>query len=242
MPDPTPISPPAANYWTELRLPLVSLVFITPMMLIYEAGVWKLGVENGAAEWMVKLLSLMDFRLHLFLPLVTAAILLGWHHLTHHPWRISAGVLSTMAVESLLLAVCLRIALRMALMLQSRIMLQIPAGQPPTLSLADSVRAAVTYLGAGIYEELIFRLMLISGIAWLIRLWWPNQRRGTVIAVLTSSVLFAAAHYIGAAGDPFGWFSFSFRLIAGLFFAVLFIYRGFGITAGAHLRCTIFRW
>ena len=41
------------------------------------------------------------------------AILLGWHHLTHHPWRFSAGVLSTMAVESLLLAVCLRMGYRL---------------------------------------------------------------------------------------------------------------------------------
>jgi membrane protease YdiL (CAAX protease family) len=224
------LSPLAESYWIESRQPLMSLAFITPMMLIYELGVWKWGVQNGADVWMVKVLSLMDFRLHVFLPLLMAAILLGWHHLTRHPWRLSAGVFSTMAVEALLLAVCLR----MVLVLQSTMMLEISADQPSAPALTDRIREAVGYLGAGLYEELLFRLILITGAAWTIRLWLPDKRKSMVLAVLASSVLFAAAHYVGAAGDSFDWFSFSFRFVAGLFFAVLFLYRGFGITAGAH--------
>ena len=30
------------------------------------------------------------------------------------------------------------------------------------------------------------------------------------------------------------WFSASFRCLAGIFFATLFVYRGFGIAAGTH--------
>ncbi len=230
MPDSPLISPLAESYWTESRQPLASLAFITPMMLIYEAGVWKLGVQNGADEWMAKVLSMMDFRLHIFLPLLMVAILLAWHHLTHHPWRFSAGVLSTMAVESLLLAVCLR----MISVLQSTIRLQISGGQSLGPTWTNNFREAVGFLGAGIYEELLFRLILITAAMWLIRLWLPDKRNSLVLAVLASSLLFAAAHYVGTAGYPFDWFSFSFRFVAGLFFAVLFIYRGFGITAGAH--------
>jgi hypothetical protein len=230
MPDAPLISPLAENYWIESRQPLMSLAFITPMMLIYEVGVWKLGVQNGADVWMGKVLFLMDFRLHIFLPLLMAVILLGWHHLTHHPWRISGGVLSAMAVESLFLAVCLR----MVLVLQSTMMLQISVDQPPAPAMADRIREAVCYLGAGLYEELLFRLILITACAWTIRLWLPDKRKSMVLAVLASSLLFSAAHYLGAAGDPFDWFSFSFRFVAGLFFAVLFLFRGFGITAAAH--------
>jgi membrane protease YdiL (CAAX protease family) len=209
---------------------LVSLAFIMPMMVIYEAGVWTLGVQNGADAWMRYFLDLMGFSQHFFLPLLTIGMLLGWHHLTHHPWRFSAGVLSTMAVESLLLAVCLRIFL----VLQGTLTMQVADGQAPTPGAADKIREAVGYLGAGIYEELLFRLILITAAVWLIRLWLPDKRKSMVLAVLASSLLFAAAHYVGAAGYSFGWFSFLFRFVAGVFFAVLFIFRGFGITAGAH--------
>ncbi len=55
-----------------------------------------------------------------------------------------------------------------------------------------------------------------------------------MLAALATSVLFAAAHYVGASGEPFRWFSFVFRFVAGMFFSVVFIYRGFGIAAGSH--------
>jgi hypothetical protein len=220
----------AENYWNESRQPLVSLVFITPMLLIYEIGVWKLGVQNGADVWMGKVLAAMDFRLHLFLPLLTVGILLGWHYLTHHPWKFSWGVLSTMAVESLLLAVCLRILLVM----QGKLVQQITAGDSPGPAMAGKFKEAVGYLGAGIYEELLFRLIMLFAAAWLIRLWLPDKRWSMVLAVLATSALFSAAHHVGAAGYPFRWFDFSFRFLAGIFFSALLIYRGFGITAGAH--------
>jgi hypothetical protein len=226
MSDSTLLSPMAEHYWIESRQPLASLAFIAPMMAIYELGVWKLGVQNGADVWMAKVLSLMDFRFHIFLPLLTIGILLGWHHLTHHPWRVSLGVLLTMAVESLLLAVCLRVLLIM----QASILLQV--GVEPTV--ADRFRLAVSYFGAGIYEELLFRLMLFGATIWIVRLWLPDKRKSLVLAVLASSLIFSWAHYVGTTGETFHWFSFSFRAMAGMFFAVLFIYRGFGITAGAH--------
>jgi hypothetical protein len=221
------LSPMAENYWNESRQPLMSLVFIMPMMLIYELGVWKLGVQNGADVWMGKVLAAMDFRLHLFLPLMTVGILLGWHYLTHHPWRFSWGVLSTMAVESLLLAVCLRVLLVM----QGKLVHQIAAGDS---TMTDKFKEAVGYFGAGIYEELLFRLILLFAAAWIIRLWLPDKKWSMMLAVLATSALFSAAHHVGAAGYPFKWFDFSFRFLAGIFFSVLLIYRGFGITAGAH--------
>jgi hypothetical protein len=49
-----------------------------------------------------------------------------------------------------------------------------------------------------------------------------------------SSLLFSAAHYIGPYGDAFDWLTAFFRFLAGAFFAVLFIFRGFGIAAGTH--------
>ena len=47
-------------------------------------------------------------------------------------------------------------------------------------------------------------------------------------------MLFSAAHYVGPSGDKFLWLTFLFRFLAGVFFAVLFRYRGFGIAVGTH--------
>jgi len=53
---------------------------------------------------------------------------------------------------------------------------------------------------------------------------------------VASSLLFSAAHYdfLTPLGEPFSIFSFVFRFIAGVVFALLFVKRGFGIAAGAH--------
>jgi len=61
-----------------------------------------------------------------------------------------------------------------------------------------------------------------------------------VLAVFTTSVLFSAAHYVGPAADHLNLFSFVFRATAGVFFALLFVARGFGITAGSHAAYDLF--
>jgi membrane protease YdiL (CAAX protease family) len=215
----------AENYWVQSRRPVVSLVFIAPFLLIYEAGVliWK--VQNGADAWMRQFLDFLGFSQHLLLPLLTVCALLCWHYLIREPWRFSPGVLWPMAAECLLLAVCLQVFL---VFLGTFLL---AAGHETEPGIVASMAG---YLGAGIYEELLFRLILLSALVWLVQRWWKAKTMSLALAVLVSSLIFAAAHYAGAAGDVFHWFSFLFRLAAGAFFSVLFIYRGFGIAAGAH--------
>jgi membrane protease YdiL (CAAX protease family) len=213
----------ARNYWTESRRPWVSLVFIAPMLAAYELGVWVLHVQNGADAWMRQLLERMGFG-HLLLPAITVAILLGWHHLNRQPWRFSPGVLSGMIVECLLLAV--------ALQLLGSLMQGIVAA--PAMNVGHKLRDAVGYFGAGIYEELLFRLILLSGCWWFLRRFWTTSGKSLLAAVLASSLLFAIAHYVGPAGEELKGFSFLFRFLAGICFSLVFIYRGFGIAAGSH--------
>jgi len=99
----------------------------------------------------------------------------------------------------------------------------------------------VTGIGAGIYEELIFRLILICALMLLfqdvLRL---NHKNSIILSVLISAALFSAHHHIIFLNGQFGqaaafnWTEFWFRTIAGVYFAVLFAIRGFGITAGTH--------
>jgi membrane protease YdiL (CAAX protease family) len=99
----------------------------------------------------------------------------------------------------------------------------------------------VTGIGAGIYEELIFRLILICVLMILFQNVLQLSRRNSIIlAVLISAALFSAHHHIDFLTgklnprDQFNLAKFSFRTIAGVYFAVLFAIRGFGITAGTH--------
>lgn len=99
----------------------------------------------------------------------------------------------------------------------------------------------VTGIGAGIYEELVFRLILICI---LIMLFQDALKLGhenaIILSILISAALFSAHHHIDFLSgrpnvvDPFDWTRFIFRTIAGIYFAILYAIRGFGITAGTH--------
>lgn len=104
----------------------------------------------------------------------------------------------------------------------------------------------VTGIGAGIYEELVFRLILIC----LLMLLFQDLLRCThlnsiILSVLISAALFSAHHHIDFLSgrpntiDPFDLTEFIFRTLAGIYFAALFAIRGFGITAGTHAAYNI---
>ena len=99
----------------------------------------------------------------------------------------------------------------------------------------------VTSIGAGIYEELIFRLILICLLMLLLQdVIGLSHKNSIILSVLVSAALFSAHHHIVFVNGqlepsvPFNWSEFGFRTIAGIYFAVLFAIRGFGVTAGTH--------
>jgi len=67
-----------------------------------------------------------------------------------------------------------------------------------------------------------------------------TYKNSIILSVLISAALFSAHHHVdflsgqANAADPFTLGRFVFRTIAGVYFAVLFAIRGFGITAGTH--------
>ncbi|MBN1589423.1 MAG: CPBP family intramembrane metalloprotease [Pirellulales bacterium] len=241
--DIVPIAPPI-DYWHGSRQPLTSLAFIAPLLVVYEVGV--LLPESGAARngvdvWLRTLLDWVGLGQYFLLPLLTVCILLGWHYTTRQPWRVSRRVLGRMAVECLVLAVCLRLISELQYGLMQGLIT--PAAETVAMavehadaspSVSERLGDLIMFLGAGIYEELLFRLILLSAAIWGLRRLGIQPRWSVVGAVALTSFLFAAAHYLGPYCENLDLFSFLFRFVAGLFFCVLFVYRGFGITAGAH--------
>jgi len=92
----------------------------------------------------------------------------------------------------------------------------------------------VMYLGAGIYEETLFRLLLLPAIYGLGLLVGLGKKPAAVIAVIGSAALFALAHHVGAAGEPYSAARLLWRSVGGVFFAVVLVTRGFGIAVGSH--------
>jgi hypothetical protein len=90
-------------------------------------------------------------------------------------------------------------------------------------------------LGAGLYEELFFRVLLVTGIAAGARVVLGLSRRTAgIIAAIVGAFIFSAFHYIGPYGDQLQLQSFVFRMLSGLAFSALYLVRGFGITAWTH--------
>lgn len=90
-------------------------------------------------------------------------------------------------------------------------------------------------LGAGLYEELLFRVVLVSGLVLAARrlLGW-GAGAASLFATVGGALLFALAHHVGPYGEPLAADAFTFRTLAGLFFSGLYVLRGFGITAWTH--------
>lgn len=228
------------DYWHQSRRPLTSLAFVTPLLLCYEFGVLWLGpqaMRNGADVWLRQFLDVLGFSQYFLLPALTVALLAGWHHLTQEPWKVSPSVLWTKFAECAMLGIALVVIARVQ---GSLLSLVTHAAAPPVMhaswgpAVQDVFQRFVSFLGAGIYEELLFRLMLLPAVAGVLR--WCGVPLGWSLAAsaVLTSLTFSGAHHLGALGEPFTWYAFGFRTIAGLFFAALFLYRGFGITAGTH--------
>jgi membrane protease YdiL (CAAX protease family) len=243
------------TYWAQSRLPWPSLVFLFPLLLTYELVVWHAGpaaetVRNGADSWMRSGLASLGFGASLLLPGLLVAGLVIWHLSREHPWSVSWDTLAGMFAESLLYAFALIVAGQMQDLLfhewstatHLRVF-AIPSGAavPSTAAAAatatDAVGPAsrlVTYVGAGIYEETLFRLCLLPACYGVLRTTRLEKKAAAVLAIVVTSLVFSLAHYVGGGGEAATWFAFTFRALAGAFFAVLFVFRGFGITVGCH--------
>ncbi|MEZ6129963.1 MAG: CPBP family glutamic-type intramembrane protease [Planctomycetaceae bacterium] len=237
------MAPPATttDYWSEARRPLACLLFLIPWIAVYEAGILVLadsepdGLRNGADFWMRSVLSGFGLEQFFLLPLLVVAVLLTWHLVRRHPWHVRLETQLGMLAESLLLAVAL-IAVGQVHQL---LFVNLHPGSSETdarlLTLATgSLNRAVSFIGAGVYEEVMFRLFLVPAAFFLFRMLECPPKFAAVMAAVTTACLFALAHHVGPAADAFNLFAFTFRIAAGTFFAAVFFLRGFGITVGCH--------
>lgn len=225
-----------ADYWVLARRPLPCLIFLAPLLVIYEAGVVLLAngnssaLRNGADYWMRSWLASIGLRQALLLPGLVIGAMLAWQVAGRYPWRVKGMTIVGMLAESLIFAIFL------VAMGQIHDVVFDLLAIDRTLSVGNTTSAnrVVAFIGAGVYEEVMFRLCLLPIGYGVFRLFEFPQKWAAGMAIFTTSMVFAFAHYVGPGADHFSMFSFTFRAIAGIFFAALFFIRGFGITVGSH--------
>ena len=241
-----------ASYWRATRAPRYSLTFAFPLLVLYEILAFTLsgsefyGVRNGADVLLKTIFVSLGGRSGL---VVFGALLVGggaW--IVVRDWRkageLNPRVFGLMAAESIGYAMVFGLVTStltglLVPVVSAGSRLAVPAlGSMPGANLATQVMIS---LGAGIYEELLFRVILVSGLAWLARkVFGWNPPAAGLFAVGFGALIFSAFHYIGPYGDRLNLGSFAFRAVAGLLFSSLYLLRGFGITAWAHALYDVF--
>ncbi len=230
------------SYWAATRRPFPSLLLVGPLVIGYEWAVIWLGgasperLRTGADTWMRNALGSLDLDDRWLLPLLLVVILLGWQVVSYRDWRFSPGILAGMVVESLVWAVMLVGISRLIDAGFSYLERGEPAGLPLELGKSNAfVSSLIGYVGAGVYEETLFRLILVPVLYGALKLLQAPQVLASTLAVTGSALLFALAHHAGSPGETFTWFAFIFRWMAGVFFAWVFVLRGFGVAVGTHV-------
>ncbi len=111
-------------------------------------------------------------------------------------------------------------------------LLQLQASSPiESLSLLQQFALS---LGAGIYEELFFRVILVSALLLLFKKLFTKRYFAVALSMILAAAIFSLVHFIGLMGDPFTFGSFLFRFLFGLALNAIYIWRGFGMAAWTH--------
>jgi hypothetical protein len=220
------------TYFQLSRSPHYSLVFAIPLLIAYEGFALFLnhsdlyGIRNSADVFLKLFLAYVG--IHGFFGFGTALVvaLLLFRAIGGGPrfGSIRPGVLAWMLAESLIYSLVLGTLVSAV----TRLLL----AQPFPLSRSAQVLVS---LGAGIYEEFVFRVLLLAGLIFILHHILRLQHLvADGLAAGLGALLFAAFHYIGPFGDPLQLPSFVFRFVAGLILTGLYFSRGYGITAYTH--------
>lgn len=225
------------EYLDHSRSPRYSILFAVPLLLSYELlavllGDRSAGVRNGADVLLKSLFVIFGGHRGLLLFNVGLVAVGAWLVLRDwrkHPGRLRPAIFAGMLLESLVLAVLVGIVVGRV---TQALLHPLQIGGGASLGLGTQLMLS---LGAGVYEELLFRVLLVGALAALGRRAFGWAPRGAgIFAACIGALIFSAFHYIGPFGDPLELSSFAFRAIAGLVFSGLYLTRGFGLTAWTH--------
>jgi len=228
--DPTR-DPLTGGYFHWSRDPAVGLFAVLPLWLVYILLRWQIAPDerNGAEVLLLQEVGRLGARAHLVV-MACFALLIAVAARTlvkrEVPWSRVAAVI---ALEGIVYGVMLG-PIASAMTSSANRMLSAAAMQ------SELIPNLVGSMGAGIFEELVFRLGLMSLLVWIgmraVRSWSLPMWFAGLFAVVVSALVFSWFHHV--CGEPFDRGVFVFRTMAGVLLGLLMWARGYGVCVYTH--------
>jgi len=237
---------PRKGYWRVTSSGTYGFLAALPLFILYEGFILLVNtdpaaqVRVGADLWTKQLLAAIGgtglFALGIPVLLIGVFIFIRERKLKlpfrsdWFGWMIGESALYTVVV-ALLVSTVVGLIFSAAPDLSTNLL--IAPVQDGVESLSTSLMFVLS-IGAGLYEELVFRVVLVGGMFWVMKSLFKKPAMAYIIAAIVGALIFSAVHYVGAFGDSFTLASFSFRFLFGLVLNGIFLVRGFGIAAWTH--------
>ncbi len=228
-----PTDIPRSHYAALSRSPIHSLVFVVPLLAFYHLSLIYTHMDT-IPRALVDIDSVF-YRLSgtaTFLPPMTVLVVLLAQHFAHRDrMAVYPSVLGCMVIESAVWTLPLVAMLYVSGMLVSS------SEVPDTI-----FQRIVLGVGGGIYEEFVFRLVMI-GLIMLVLVDVLSLRKNIVAigAVVVTAVAFGLYHDKSWAEQGLVWPKLLFYVAAGAYLGALYLRRGFAVVVGVHSIFNIYK-
>jgi membrane protease YdiL (CAAX protease family) len=197
-----------------------SLVLIAPLFFLYEVGVLFAGNVNGADVVTRAVYGGLGRTNYLLASAALGLLFLLWLRRSGRSHVLRLDLVMPVLLEAAIYALTLGALVSLVL--------------ERLLGLGLNLDEAINAAGAGVHEELVFRLALCGGMIAALSRTRLSRRMIVILALLVSSVVFSYAHHVGPYGEPFTQYAFAFRCLAGLVFGLVFYFRSLAHAVYAH--------
>ena len=219
-------------YLKDTKSSFYGFIFTIPLFLIYELGIIInsnesiISMRNGADVLLRQILSFLGLNGIYwlgFIFFVAYIIIFLIHRSKMKQNKINNIYLFIMIIESLCWANLIYL-----FMSNIHLLLMNPTG-------SIILQRVTLAIGAGIYEEFLFRVLLILLLSQIIKFIFKwSYKFSRLASMIISAGIFSSFHFLGEYGDYFSFNVFMIRFFAGIFLGMIYFTRGFGIVAWSH--------